>query len=539
MMNRSPWEPESRVRRACRRTVLASVLCAPLLVACVEQSSEVVPSEEEVNAARSQALLQAAPTPRFPSGAVLEGDKGAKVIYLGADVDTDVVTAGRPFNVTHYFKVEQPPPAGWRLFVHLDGFTDKKHHLNADHVPVGGKYPIAVWRPGDIIRDQHRVSVPPTWPADKVNLYVGFWKGPARFKVSSGRQDGQSRVVVGTLPVTGENAKPPPPPKRLVVRKLKAGQAITVDGKLDEAAWGEAASTGPFVGTMDGAAPQQAASAKVLWDAQNLYVAFDFADTDVWGSFDKHDDKLWTQEAAELFLDADGDQRTYVELQVSPRNVTFDSWLPGYRQNDNAWDAAMKTAVHVNGTLDKRGDTDTGWTVEMQIPWSAMKGRLAEMKNVPPQPGTEWRANMFRMDAPEKKAQQASAWAPPLVPDFHALDKFGTFVFADESGNVPPPPVSAGALPMVASPPGAPPAGAPPAGAPPAGAPAPGGVTTLPPILQRAALKDPHGPPPAPTDAPAAVGTPALPRQQGAAPAPAAPAPAAPAPKKGAPAKAH
>ncbi|MFO0572614.1 MAG: carbohydrate-binding family 9-like protein [Polyangia bacterium] len=495
-------QPSPRRRTLSKSTsglLLGSLLASVLASACVEQNSDAVPSDEEVNAARSSVVLPAAPTPRYPSGAVLEGEKGARVVYLGADIDTDVVTAGKPFNITHYFKVEQPPPAGWKLFVHLDGVTDKRHHLNADHVPAGGKYPIAVWRAGDIIKDQHRVSVPPTWPADKVTIYVGLWKGNARFKVSSGNQDGMNRALVTTLPVQGENAKPPPPPKRLIVRKLKAGQAITLDGKLDEAAWNDAASTGPFVGTMDGSAPQQASSAKALWDSENLYVAFDFQDSDVWGTLDKHDDKLWTQEAAELFIDADGDQQTYVELQVSPRNVTFDSWLPAYRQNDNAWDAPMKTAVQVSGTLDKRGDKDTGWTVEMQIPLAAVKGRLAQMKNVPPQPGTEWRANLFRMDLPSGKPQQASAWSPPLLPDFHALSKFGTFVFADENGTVPAAPTA----------PTTPPASSEAAAA----APHP-----LSPVLQRAALKDPNGPMPAPAGAPAAaVGTPALP--QGAPPA--------------------
>lgn len=487
-MKRSPSlnAPGPGRKRAILAYALPAALAATCLGACFEQSSEVMPSDEDVNTARSTVVLQAAPTPRFPSGAVLEGEKGAKVIYLGADVDTEVVTAGKPFNVTHYFKVEQPPPAGWRLFVHLDSVTDKRHHLNADHIPAGGKYPIAVWRPGDIIRDQHRVSVPPTWPADKLTLHVGIWKGNARFKVTSGRQDGQNRAVVASLPIVGESAKPPPPPKRLVVRRLKPGQTITLDGKLDEPAWGEAQSTGPFVGTMDGAAASQGASAKALWDAENLYVAFDFQDSDVWGSFEKHDDKLWTQEAAELFIDADGDQRTYVELQVSPRNVTFDSWLPAYRQNDNAWDAPMKTAVQVNGTLDKRGDTDTGWTVEMVIPLSAVKGRQDAMSNVPPKPGTEWRVNLFRMDAPSGKPQQASAWAPPLVPDFHALDKFGVFVFGDENGSVPPP------VPPPTVQPTAPPAS----------------PNALPPILQRAALKDPNGPPPVPEGA---TGTPILP----------------------------
>ena len=43
------------------------------------------------------------------------------------------------------------------------------------------------------------------------------------------------------------------------------------------------------------------------------------------------------------------------------------------------------------------------------------------------------------------KPQAGTAWSPPLVGDFHALDKFGVLQFADEQGKVPPPPV---AMPM-------------------------------------------------------------------------------------------
>lgn len=418
------------------RVLAALVAAAAATPACVEQSTEPTqPSAEDVKAAHEH-VLTTAPTPRFPSGAVLDnGDKG-KVVYLGADVDVTTVVPGQSFTLTHYFRVEKPVAEGWRLFVHLDGTPTKRAHLNADHVPIGGKYPLALWKQGEIIRDIHKVMVPPSWPADKVSIYVGLWKGQTRFAVKSGRQDGQNRVLAMELPVKSEAIVPAAVAKRLIARKLPAGTALTIDGKLDEPAWKTANSSGLFVNSLDGAPAAQAASAKVLWDDQNLYVAFDFADTDIWGSLEKHDDKIYTQEAAEMFIDPDGDGRTYIELQVSPRNVTFDSWLPAYRQNDNAWDAPMKTAVQVSGTLNKRDDTDTGWTVEMMIPLTAVKGRLENVKGVPPQVGTEWRINFFRMDLPAGKPQTGSAWSPPLVGDFHALDKFGTLVFADEQGAV-------------------------------------------------------------------------------------------------------
>ena len=135
-----------------------------------------------------------------------------------------------------------------------------------------------------------------------------------------------------------------------------------------------------------------------------------------------------------MFIDADGDGKTYVELQVNPKGATFDSYLPTYRQNQNDWDSGMKAGVQVDGTLDKRDDVDKGWTVELAIPLEAAQGKEKEMKNVPPKVGTEWRVNFFRMDQPDGRPQAGTGWSPPMVGDFHALDKFGVLVFGDDKG---------------------------------------------------------------------------------------------------------
>ncbi|HTA19984.1 MAG TPA: hypothetical protein VK989_11860, partial [Polyangia bacterium] len=90
-------------------------------------------------------------------------------------------------------------------------------------------------------------------------------------------------------------------------------------------------------------------------------------------------------------------------------------------------------------------------TVELAIPLEDVKGLdKASGVKLPPTVGDKWRINMFRMDMPQGpgKAQQASGWSPPMVGDFHALDKFGDLVFGDDKGNaapaVPPPALAAG-----------------------------------------------------------------------------------------------
>lgn len=470
--------------RLVRFPKAAALTCA-LFAACVEQSDD-APSTESLQAAKEH-ILSAAPTPRFASGAVLENAKGGRIVYLGADVDVNEVAPGQSFTVTHYFKVEKALGDGWKLFVHI-ATPDKRLHHNADHVPIGGKYPVSMWKDGEIIRDVQKIPLPQNFTNDKMAMFVGFYKKNERLAVKSGRQDGKNRVIALELPVKGGTQLSSQ--HKLQVRHLGPGQSILVDGKLDEPAWKNAVSSGLFVNTMNGSPVEQPAQARLLWDEQNLYIGFEFADRDVWGTLEKHDDKLWTQEAAEVFLDPDGDGKTYVELQVSPRNVTFDSWLPGYRQNDNAWDSGMQTAVKVDGTLNQRDDKDTSWTVEMRIPMSAVKGRLETVKGVPPQVGTEWRANFFRMDQENGKPQTASAWSPPLVGDFHALDKFGSLVFADAGGNVTPPPASVPQAPAQSAPPAVVPS-----------TDSPGGPHKLNPLLEHAMKGDDS---PAPAPAPAA-----------------------------------
>jgi hypothetical protein len=405
--------------------------------ACVEQTDE-KPTAEDMEAIKKN-LLTTAPTPKFPVNADLDG----KVVYLGLDTTANPIEPGKEFKLTHYWKVVTPPGPGWRLFTHING-PNNQQFLNVDHGPVGGKYPVSQWKAGDIIRDEHAVRLPVTWPHDKMLVHVGLWRGQERMPVVSGPKDSGGRLLVATIPV---NAKAPPPAavaKRYVARKIT--KPLKIDGKLDEAAWKDAPSTGLFVNTLTGAPAGHRTEAKLLWDASNLYIGFENADTDVWSTLTKRDDKLWSQEAVEVMIDADRNGKSYVELQVAPNGNIFDTYLPEYRKYENDldpkrkqydWNSKAKAGVVVNGTLNKRNDQDKGWVVELAIPLADANGLATPGVTVPPKLGDTWRINMFRLDTPEGKPQQASGWSPPMVGDFHALDKFGELVFGDEKGQVP------------------------------------------------------------------------------------------------------
>jgi hypothetical protein len=410
-------------------------LVVPL--ACVEQAPD-TPSEADLNAAKPNILKEPPATMKHKVNAELEG----KLVYLGCDVDAEALRPGQAFTVTHYWKVNTPVSDDWKMFVHMNGQGGKNPFVNLDHGPVGGKYPVAHWKAGEIIRDIHRITLPATWGSPRAEIYTGIWKGNLRLKVTKGPQDGQNRVLALSLPVSAAPLPPPAPAKRYVAMKVKDG-AIKVDGKLEEPAWKEAKSTGLFVNTLKGTPAEQAVEARLLYDSKFLYVAFDVKDTDVWSTFKKRDDKLWQEECVELFIDWSGKGKNYIEIQVSPLGTVFDSFLPEYRKHwkaktDYDFDSGVIAKVKVDGTIDNRKDADKGWLVEMAVPFDKLKGPAAEGPAVPPKVGDAWRINLFRVDRPGTPPKETgSAWSPPMAPDYHTLARFGELVFGDEKGVAP------------------------------------------------------------------------------------------------------
>jgi len=411
------------------------VALSGLAVSCVEQAEDKPTKEDEEFVKKN--ILSAAPTPQFVVNADLDG----KLVYLGMDVSPTPVEAGKDVRVTHYWKVIVAPGEGWKMFTHIGG-PNKQGFANVDHTPVSGKYPAAHWKAGEIIRDQHTFRPPAGWNYDHMEVYTGLFKGNERMAVKSGPKD-ENRVFCGSVPM---NVKAPPPLKRYIVTKV--AKPIKIDGKLDEASWKAAPSTGPFVDTMTGNPAGVATEAKLLWDSQNLYFAFENQDTDVWTTLTARDDKLWTQEAVEVMLDADGNGKSYIELQVAPNGNIFDTYLPTYRKYEDSldpkrkqydWNSKLKAKVSVDGTLNKREDKDKSWTVEMALPLADVNGLDKPGVKVPPAVGDVWRINMYRLDSPKDKPQIAAGWNPPMVGDFHKLDRFGEIVFGDEKGEVPAP----------------------------------------------------------------------------------------------------
>lgn len=120
------------------------------------------------------------------------------------------------------------------------------------------------------------------------------------------------------------------------------------------------------------------------WDNYYLYAAFEVQDPDIQSTNFDHMSKPWEDDAIEVFLDTDASpspNRTPKTFQMSVSAGGGSSWLVG--ENGQAVPKKLYTFKYANkiqGTLNKPGDKDLGYIIELAMPWQEMGGA--------PKPGT-------------------------------------------------------------------------------------------------------------------------------------------------------
>jgi hypothetical protein len=224
---------------------------------------------------------------------------------------------------------------------------------------------------------------------------------------------------------------------------------------LADLPWDEVPPAIRLVRSQDGAPPAQATLVRACWDEAALYVRWDCADRDAWGTLTRRDDPLYTEEVVELFLaPGETDPHTYVELEISPAGVLFDGRItnPSGRGQgivaDTAWDCpglawasgsdrgevpqdwtaslAVLHGVPVEQLVVRREDAQDWWAA-VALPW---RGLLPAGAVAPPR---LWRANFYRIERPrDGGAAEHTAWSPTFAdpPDFHRPARFGVLAVA-------------------------------------------------------------------------------------------------------------
>ena len=224
----------------------------------------------------------------------------------------------------------------------------------------------------------------------------------------------------------------------------RAAAAISIDGKVDDRAWSVAPWTDYFI-DIEGPAhaqPRFKTRAKMLWDDQYFYVAAELEEPHVWGTLTAHDSVIFRDNDFEVFLNPTNDGLKYFEFEINALNTGWDLFLPKpYRMQgkaDNGWEIpGLKTAVHIDGTLNDAKDGDRGWQVEIAFPWSAFVERSGRGK---PETGSSWRVNFsrveWRVDTGKGKYEKLPGkednwvWSPQGVVNMHVPEHWGIVHFA-------------------------------------------------------------------------------------------------------------
>jgi hypothetical protein len=373
-----------------------------------------------------------------------------KLTLLGYKIEPkDGAKPGSTAALTLYWRVDQPLPGDWKIFVHLEA-PGAQHRPTFDHYGVGDLYHLSMWKKGEIIKDTSNLEIPGNWPSAKTQVIIGVYDWGAwtkaqqnrRLKITNAPKDtalADDRLLLTTIDIGGGGApaaggaanEAPPQAKGPEYAVGQAAQKPVIDGKLDEAMWQTAKSVGAFKQPNGGAfSPALAADVKLAWDNENLYLGAKVNDDDARNTHTKNDDTTWEGDVVELFLQVPG-KEDYYELQWTPAGSTFDAHFTGHRQP--AWEEAAKfqtnmtSKVVVDGEVNQDGQ-DKGWVVEAAIPWKALGFESA------PAAGAKFLANLYRIDDKgTHDFQHMAAWAP-VGGDFHQLNGAGTLVLGGTQG---------------------------------------------------------------------------------------------------------
>lgn len=233
---------------------------------------------------------------------------------------------------------------------------------------------------------------------------------------------------------------------------------IVIDGVLDETVWQQVEKSPRFTDLISGKETRYDTRAAVCWDSQYLYVAYWVEEPFLQAMHTERDAYIYQDNDVELFI---AGRDAYYELEINAYGTIYEVFfiwedgyyksgydtMPefdknqektrvfpgvGYRPHPRGlrtgfwkWDfPGLRTAVHVEGTINDDSDFDKGWTVELALPWSGMASlAFPDKRSLPPLDGDMWRMDFSRFNQkkapPPAEDSRGWSWNPHGVWDSH------------------------------------------------------------------------------------------------------------------------
>ncbi|MFQ5568102.1 MAG: DUF5916 domain-containing protein [Rhodothermales bacterium] len=182
------------------------------------------------------------------------------------------------------------------------------------------------------------------------------------------------------------------------VQAMRRELDLSVDGRLDEAAWQQAPVIDGFLQRepVEGAEPTERTVVRILYDDEAIYIGarmFDTAPDSIIARLGRRDAQL-DSDMFGFFIDPYLDRRTGFYFAINAAGTLMDGVLMNDDWDDDTWDGVWQGKVKVD---------DEGWTAEMRIPYSQLRFHKSDSYT--------WGIN-FRRDISRKNEQIYLVYTP-------------------------------------------------------------------------------------------------------------------------------
>lgn len=251
------------------------------------------------------------------------------------------------------------------------------------------------------------------------------------------------------------------------VAAKRTTERVPLDGSLAAPVWQQAHRSPVFVDLVTGEPAPLETRVAALWDDDSLYVGYWIEEPRVRAALTERDSFIWFDNDIELFVGGDD---CYYELEINALGTVYEAFFvwqdalrPGSRferygldprtrdtdvlggfQDSSRWRkhprgrrwafldwdlAGLRTAVHVDGTINDAASRDRGWTIEVALPWSGMRPLFTDGRRWPPRAGDVLRVDFSRFEALDYNGRRnlpSAGWAlnPHGVYDSHIPECF-------------------------------------------------------------------------------------------------------------------
>ncbi len=167
-----------------------------------------------------------------------------------------------------------------------------------------------------------------------------------------------------------------PVSERLEISSIYAAQPATIDGIIQPGEWISQDSIYVFD---DSLRMETAISIRSQWDSTYLYLLFDVRDTNLLSVQAERDHPLLAKDdIIEFLLDTKDDHGECWNSDDIIYHINLAGQTKDDRGNDSCksdarWNGEAKIAVTTYGTVNQPDDIDTGYVVEVAVPWKEIE----------------------------------------------------------------------------------------------------------------------------------------------------------------------